>query len=113
MVRMFLEKAIQDTGMSFQRLNEQLYQHHCGKIARRSAFQKLDAGSDLWKEEVGHRYIDLFGQTKLDQLRVYLQQRHLLAHQLGIVDQDYIDRSGDKMPCNRGRSNDWTKGPSG
>ncbi|WP_282027616.1 hypothetical protein [Ruegeria faecimaris] len=96
MIRTLLEKAIQDTVMSFQRLNEQLYQRHCGKIARRNAFQNLDAGSDLWKEEFGHRYVDLISRTKLDQLRVYFQQRHLLAHQLGIVDQDYIDRSGDK-----------------
>ena len=96
MIRTLLEKAIQDTVMSFQRLNEQLYQRHCGKIARRNALQNLDAGSDLWKGEFGHRYVDLIGRTKLDELRVYFQQRHLLAHQLGIVDQDYIDRSGDK-----------------
>lgn len=96
MIRTLLEKAIQDTVMSFQRLNEQLYQRHCDKTARRNAFQNLDAGSDLWKEEFGHRYVDLIGRTKLDQLRVYFQQRHLLAHHLGIVDQDYIDRSGDK-----------------
>lgn len=59
-------------------------------------FQNLDAGSDLWKAEIGHPYVDLIGQDKLDQLKVYFQQRHLLAHQQGIVDQDYIDRSGDK-----------------
>jgi hypothetical protein len=82
--------------MSFQRLNEQLYERHCSKTARRNAFQNLDAGSDLWRAEIGHGYADLIGQTKLDQLRVYFQQRHLLAHQQGIVDQDYIDRSGDK-----------------
>jgi len=53
-------------------------------------------GSDLWKAEIGHSYVDLIGQAKLDQLKIYFQQRHLLAHQQGIVDQDYIDRSGDK-----------------
>jgi hypothetical protein len=31
----------------------------------------------------------------LKKLQVYFQQRHLLAHQQGIVDQDYIERSGD------------------
>lgn len=95
MIRTLLEKAIQDTVMSFQRLNEQLYELHCSKTARRNTFQNLDAGSDLWRAETGHAYADLIGQTKLDQLRVYFQQRHLLAHQQGIVDQDYIDRSGD------------------
>ena len=96
MIRTLLEKAIQDTVMSFQRLNEKLYERWCGKSARRNAFQKLDAGSDLWKAEIGDAYVDLIGQAKLDQLKIYFQQRHLLAHQQGIVDQDYIDRSGDK-----------------
>jgi uncharacterized Zn finger protein (UPF0148 family) len=95
MIRSLLEKAMQDTVMSFQRLNEQLYDRQCGKTARRNAFQNLDSGSDLWTAEIGQSYIDLIGQVKLDQITVYFQQRHLLAHQQGIVDQDYIDRSGD------------------
>jgi hypothetical protein len=96
MIRTLLEKAIQDTVMSFQRQNEQLYERQSGKTARRNAFQNLDAGSDLWKAEIGEAYVDLIGRTKLDQLKIYFQQRHLLAHQQGIVDQDYIDRSNDK-----------------
>lgn len=96
MIRTLLEKAIQDTVMSFQRLNEQLYERQSGKMARRNAFQNLDAGSALWSAEIGCAYVDLIGQTKLNQLKVYFQQRHLLAHQQGLVDLDYIDRSGDK-----------------
>lgn len=96
MIRTLLEKAIQDTVMSFQRLSEQLYQRRSGKVARRNAFQNLDAGSDLWKAEIGHGFVDLIGQIKFDQLKIYYQQRHILAHNQGIVDQDYIDRSGDK-----------------
>ncbi|WP_319498116.1 hypothetical protein [uncultured Cohaesibacter sp.] len=96
MIRTLLEKAIQDTVMSFQRLNEQLYERQSGKTARRNVFQNLDKGSELWAAEIGHGYVDLIGQIRLDQLRIYFQQRHLLAHQQGIVDQDYIDRSGDQ-----------------
>lgn len=95
-IRTLFEKAIQDTVMSFQRLNEQLYERQSGKTARRNAFQNLDAGSYLWKAEIGDGYSDLIDQPKQEKLRVYFQQRHLLAHQQGIVDQDYIDRSGDK-----------------
>lgn len=97
MIRTLLEKAIQDTVMSFQRLNEQLYERHSGKIARRNAFQNLDAGSGLWEAEIGEGYSDLVDPPSLVRLGVYFQQRHLLAHQQGIVDQDYIDRSGDKI----------------
>lgn len=96
MIRSLLEKAVQDSVMSFQRLNEQLYERMTGKVARRNAFQNLDAGSDLWENEIGRGYVDLIGEVKLGQLRTYFQQRHLLAHQQGIVDQDYIDRSGDQ-----------------
>lgn len=95
MIRSLLEKAIQDTVMSFQRLNEQLYELQSGKTARRNAFQSLDAGSNLWRDEIGLGYADLIDQAKLDKLGVYFQQRHLIAHQQGIVDQDYIARSGD------------------
>jgi uncharacterized Zn finger protein (UPF0148 family) len=95
MIRSLFEKAIQDTVMSFQRLNERLYERQCGKIARRNAFQRLDSGSELWSAEIGQSYSDLIDQAKLDKLKVYFQQRHLLAHQQGIVDQDYIARSGD------------------
>lgn len=31
----------------------------------------------------------------MTKMRIYYQQRHLLAHQQGIVDNDYVTRSGD------------------
>lgn len=93
--RTLLEKAIQDTVTSFQRLAEQFYEVHAGKAARRNVFQNLDAGSELWKAEIGESYEALLDPTELGRLRMYYQQRHLLAHQQGIVDVDYITRSGD------------------
>jgi len=95
MTRALLEKAVQDTVMSFQRLNEQLYEKKTGKVAKRNAFQRLDGGSDLWEAVIGVTYAKLCGDASLKKLQVYFQQRHLLAHQQGIVDQDYIERSGD------------------
>ena len=32
----------------------------------------------------------------MDELQLFFQQRHLLAHREGIVDQDYITKSGDR-----------------
>ncbi|MHA5498460.1 hypothetical protein ACVSNS_01510 [Pseudomonas aeruginosa] len=95
MIRSLLEKAILDTVTSFQRLAEQLYEGRTGKAARRNAFQSLDSGSELWKSELGISYAQLLGATTVEELRIYYQQRHLLAHQQGIVDADYIARSGD------------------
>jgi hypothetical protein len=95
MIRTLLEKAIQDTVMSFQRLSEQLYERRAGKNAPRNAFQNLDIGSELWKAELGVSYSQLIEPGALDRLRVFYQQRHLLAHQQGVVDADYVSRSGD------------------
>ena len=95
MTRTLLEKAILDTVTSFQRLAEQLYEIRTGNEPRRNAFQNIDAGSTLWETEIGLPYSQLLEASALKKLRVYYQQRHLLAHQQGIVDNDYVTRSGD------------------
>lgn len=81
MTRTLLEKAMQDTVTSFQRLCEQLYEAKTGAAARRNAFQSLDAGSDLWEPIVKESYADMLGTADLSRLRIFFQQRHLLAHQ--------------------------------
>ncbi|WP_039018246.1 hypothetical protein [Halocynthiibacter namhaensis] len=90
-----LEKAMQDTVMSFQRVSEQLYEHRTGRVAKRNAFQRLGTGSELWEAELGVTYTDILDEEALTQLTIYFQQRHLLAHQQGIVDADYLTRSQD------------------
>lgn len=95
MTRTLLEKAMQDTVMSFQRLCEQLYEAKASTTARRNAFQNLDTGSGLWQPVLGTDYEGLVGTGEIARLKIFFQQRHLLAHQQGIVDADYIQRSGD------------------
>lgn len=95
MTRALLEKAIQDAVTSFQRLSEQLYEECTDAPARRNAFQNLEAGSDLWAAEIGRTYEQLLGAAALGRLRIFYQQRHLLAHQQGVVDANYLSRSGD------------------
>jgi uncharacterized Zn finger protein (UPF0148 family) len=90
-----LEKAIQDAVMSFQRVSEQFYERKTGHAPKRNVFQRLDTGSDLWKAEIGVTYTDIVGADAMERLVIYYQQRHLLAHQQGIVDGDYITRSKD------------------
>lgn len=93
--RTLLEKAVLDSVTSFQRLAEQLYEGRTGKVARRNAFQSIDSGSELWEAELGVSYEQLLDTTAMKELRIHYQQRHLLAHQQGIVDADYVSRSGD------------------
>jgi len=95
MAQSLLEKAIQDAVMSFQRVSEQFYERRTGRAPKRNAFQRLDIGSNLWKAELGVTYTDIVGTEAMERLAIYYQQRHLLAHQQGIVDDDYITRSQD------------------
>jgi hypothetical protein len=97
LVRSLLEKGCQDAVMSFQRLCEQLHDADAPETKlRKNTFQSLDAGSDAWSAARGVAYGDFVQAEELSRLRIYFQQRHLLAHRNGIVDQEYVDRSGDR-----------------
>jgi hypothetical protein len=96
LIRTLLEKGVQDAVMSFQRLCEQIYAGFANTpAARRNAFQNLGEGSALWAQATGRTFDDMLPPSDMQKLRVYFQQRHLLAHRQGIVDDDYIARSGD------------------
>jgi uncharacterized Zn finger protein (UPF0148 family) len=62
---------------------------------RRNAFQNLNEGSGLWKRATGTAYEDILTPDELSSLQRYIQQRHLLSHCNGIVDQDYLDKTSD------------------
>lgn len=83
--------------MAFQRWAEAEYPRlpRSTTKVRRNAFQSLDEGSALWEAAGGTAYARILTPTEFAELRRLFQQRHLLAHREGIVDQDYLDRSGD------------------
>lgn len=96
--RSLLEKGVQDTVMCFQRLAEQLYARFPGAATpRRNAFQNLIEASNLWASAAGQAFDQMLAPDEMRKLRVYFQQRHLLAHCQGIVDADYVARSGDTV----------------
>ena len=49
----------------------------------------------MWKAAFGKHYSDYVNTAELAALTRMFQQRHLLAHTQGLVDQDYITRCGD------------------
>jgi uncharacterized Zn finger protein (UPF0148 family) len=94
--RSLLEKGFQDTVTAFQRLAEQLFAEVPGtNPPRRNAFQSLETGSELWKNVAGKSYGEILSSEDLAKLKIYFRQRHLLAHCQGIVDEDYVLKSGD------------------
>jgi hypothetical protein len=96
-IRLLREKGINDAVMAFQRLAERLYARVPGaQPARRNVFQRLDEGAGLWVSTGLKPYSDFLTAAELGRLKIYFQQRHLLSHCEGIVDADYVGRSGDQ-----------------
>ena len=95
-VRSLVEHGLQNAVTAFQRYAEALY---CQLVSapkpRRNVFQNVAEGSDLWYNATGKRYSNYLTSAEMSVLKRAFQQRHLLAHTQGIVDQDYIANSGD------------------
>lgn len=95
-VRLLVENGLQNAVTAFQRYAEALYASlPTFSSARRNAFQNLAEGSGLWLDATGKAYADHLSATELAALQIAFQQRHLLAHTQGIVDADYLQKSGD------------------
>ncbi len=91
--RSLRETCLSDGVTAFQKYCEGLYEPF-GK-APLNVFQRIDEGSDLWRPAVGRGYESWLTAHELSSLRVLYQKRHILAHNEGIIDQRYIEKSGD------------------
>lgn len=95
-VHALIDHALQHAIMAFQKYAETLYRDLLETRAiRQNAFQRLKGGSDLWKSATGKQYSDYLNESELATLTIAFQRRHLFAHNQGLVDQEYINRSGD------------------
>lgn len=97
MVRAIIEYGLQEVISAFQRVIETLFSSfNTPPKARRGAFQNLSEGSVLWEQATGRSYESYLGADSLRTLHKMFQQRHLLAHRQGMVDEAYITKSGDR-----------------
>jgi len=95
-IKSLIESALTDGVTAFQRLADELYAKvpNC-QSAPFNAFQRIDDGNRLWKNVRGKGYEDWLTPGELSDLKLLFQKRHLLAHREGMVDDKYIQRSGD------------------
>ena len=95
-VRSLIESSLSDGVTAFQRLAEELYaKMPAAPPASFNAFQRIDDGDRLWKQVCGKGYEDWLTSQEMDDLKLLFQKRHLLAHKEGMVDQRYIQQTGD------------------
>ena len=95
-----IDNALEDCVSTFDGFGRELCRVNANK-ARNSAkavrmnFQNLEAARKGFLDLFG---IDLSTGVEPEEWRaavVAFQKRHLIAHRLGVVDQDYIDKTGD------------------
>ncbi|NOU41406.1 MAG: hypothetical protein HOO85_09085 [Methylotenera sp.] len=91
--RSLIETCISDGVVAFQKYSEGMYERF-GKLPF-NAFQRLEQGSNLWEVAVQRSFSDWLTSEELATLNILYQKRHLLAHNEGIVDSQYIKKSGD------------------
>lgn len=91
--RSLIETCISDGVVAFQKYCEGMYEPY-GKPPF-NAFQRLEQASDLWKNAVQKGFDSWLSEAELKSLGILYQKRHLLAHNEGIVDSKYIQKSGD------------------
>ena len=97
--RQLLEDGLVKIVASFQRYAEARFAalpNASSFKVRKNVFQNLGDSNELWRKATGKGYEDHLVPSDLAELVVFFQQRHLLSHKEGIVDQEYIDKSGEK-----------------
>lgn len=96
--RLILEENMGKLVASFQRFAEAMSETSLNAAQlspRRNLFQNLKESSDFWERAIGKRYETMVEAREWDALQRYFQQRHLLAHKDGLVDDEYVKKTGD------------------
>jgi len=95
--RSLIETSLSECVVAFQRFCQVTYSKKFPTTKIKSnAFQNLEIGGKYWKDLTNETYSDWLTSKDFIELSVLFQKRHLLSHTEGMVDQKYIDKSGDK-----------------
>ncbi len=94
-LRWLQEKALTDCVGILQNFCELLYNQRSLIPAPFNTFQRIQEGNNLWITLAGKGYVDWLTPLEFEEQKTMTQQRHLLEHKGGIIDQRYIDRTRD------------------
>ena len=96
--RGMLESSLGEIVSGFQKYAACRYEMLSGKSGVRvNDFQIVDKGSKMFSELCGDGYEKWLTSGELVFLKIMFQRRHILEHNNGIIDQKYIDNSGETL----------------
>jgi len=97
MIRSIREDKIVSMVGLFQHFAECLYKSFpsAGAQPPKNVFQRLNDGSERWATRTGNGFGSMLQSAEYQRLKLHFQRRHLFAHRHGVVDQEYISKSGD------------------
>ena len=95
MASKMLEDCLGNIVSAFQKYAELLYSQISENSVRVNDFQIVEKGSNLFLQACGKGYDAWLSQYELKRMILFFQRRHILEHNAGIVDERYIEKSGD------------------
>lgn len=93
--RSILESCVSEVVSTFQKFAETRLKKFTQEKMRVNDFQIINKGSSLYKTHTGHSYLDFISEEEYEFLNLMFKRRHLLEHNMGIVDAKYIAETND------------------
>jgi uncharacterized Zn finger protein (UPF0148 family) len=96
MCRSIIEGTLGDIVSAFQKYAEDIYKRLMPtQKVRVNDFQIIDKGSKLFSEAIGKGYDSWLTDEEINDMNILFQQRHLIEHNNGLIDERYIQNSND------------------
>lgn len=95
MCRSMLENSLGDIVSAFQKFAERIYKSKSTANVKVNDFQIVQKGSQLFADLTGKGYDAWLTKEELARMNLLFQRRHIIEHNGGIVDEKYINQSGD------------------
>lgn len=92
--RSMLESSLGDVVSTFQKFAELRYRTLSSKSIRVNDFQIVEKGSRLFEEATHMNYCSWISESELLLMNLMFQRRHVMVHNAGLVDEQYIHKSG-------------------
>ncbi len=98
-----IEDACENVVTAFETFFKEVYIHSKNKAAdpkmilHRNTFQSLDKTKDMFTSQFNLNIFKNLSRDEIDELYLLFNKRHVLTHNLGIIDQKFLDNTGLKQ----------------